>query len=263
MLTSLNVVRIAAVDCDCTRRSATRWRSRDIGTRCSGRSPDIRSTFAGEGNGAAGLGACGACSFTTTSSLVTRPPRPLPLICAVSRSLSAAIFLAEGMTAGGSAFADATGAAAGFSGALTADAAAAVVADAPAPATALPSVSIVAMTSSLTTVLPSPLMTLESTPESGAGSSSTTLSVSISIRFSSRLTSSPCFLCQDSNVASATDSESCGTLTSISMLFPIVNLDVVARIAHGSAGPLYRKNVVVDDFPEGGVDHFLLLLVVQ
>ena len=40
MLTSLNVVRIAAVDCDWSRRSATRWRSRDIGTRCSGRSPE-------------------------------------------------------------------------------------------------------------------------------------------------------------------------------------------------------------------------------
>ena len=38
MLTSLKVVRIAAVDCDCTSRSATRARRRDIGTRCSGRS---------------------------------------------------------------------------------------------------------------------------------------------------------------------------------------------------------------------------------
>ena len=37
MFTSLKVVRMAAVDCDCTRRSATRARSRDIGTRCSAR----------------------------------------------------------------------------------------------------------------------------------------------------------------------------------------------------------------------------------
>ena len=54
-----------------------------------------------------------------------------------------------------------------------------------------------------------------STPSAGAGSSSTTLSVSMSIRFSSRLTVSPSFLCQASSVASATDSESCGTLTSM------------------------------------------------
>ena len=52
-------------------------------------------------------------------------------------------------------------------------------------------------------------------PTRGAGSSSTTLSVSMSIRFSSRLTASPAFLCQLTSVASATDSGSCGTLTSI------------------------------------------------
>ena len=45
--------------------------------------------------------------------------------------------------------------------------------------------------------------------------SSTTLSVSMSIRFSSRLTASPSFLCQVTSVASETDSDSCGTLTSI------------------------------------------------
>src|SRR5204863_5934131 len=74
MLTSLKVVRIAAVDCDCTRRSATRWRSRDIGTRCSGRRDaglysalaggagcraSVRATVAGA-VGAVGAGAVGA-----------------------------------------------------------------------------------------------------------------------------------------------------------------------------------------------------------
>ncbi len=39
MFTSLNVVRMALVDCDCSRRSATRARRRVMGTRCSGRSP--------------------------------------------------------------------------------------------------------------------------------------------------------------------------------------------------------------------------------
>ena len=40
-------VRIAAVDCDCTRRSATRWRRRDMGTRCSGRPVRSCSTLTG------------------------------------------------------------------------------------------------------------------------------------------------------------------------------------------------------------------------
>jgi len=39
MFTSLKVVRIAAVDCDWMRRSAMRWRRRDIGTRWSVRTP--------------------------------------------------------------------------------------------------------------------------------------------------------------------------------------------------------------------------------
>src|SRR5713226_8867450 len=50
MPTSLNVVRIAAVCCDCTRRSATRWRRRDIGTRCSGRPESNASILTGGGN---------------------------------------------------------------------------------------------------------------------------------------------------------------------------------------------------------------------
>ena len=64
------------------------------------------------------------------------------------------------------------------------------------------------------TVLPSPLTISTITPAPGAGSSSTTLSVSMSIRFSSRATASPTFLCHCSRVASATDSDSCGTFTS-------------------------------------------------
>src|SRR5216683_2205410 len=59
ILTSLKVVRIAAVDCDCTRRSAMRARSRLIGTRCGhrrqdrfdgdGRSRGLRPCFRGGG----------------------------------------------------------------------------------------------------------------------------------------------------------------------------------------------------------------------
>ena len=53
-----------------------------------------------------------------------------------------------------------------------------------------------------------------STPLAGAGTSSTTLSVSRSTRFSSRLTASPGCLRHATSVASATDSGSCGTRTS-------------------------------------------------
>src|SRR5262249_21468800 len=115
-----------------------------------------------------------------------------------------------------------------------------------APARGLASVSIVAITSLLPTVAPSGLAICVRTPDSGAGSSSTTLSVSISIRFSSRFTYSPAFLCQVNSVASETDSDSCGTLTSTSMVSP------VAAQAIGS-------NAV----GQCGIDHRLLLFVMQ
>src|SRR5438045_2093244 len=92
MLTSLKVVRMAAVDCDCTRRSATRARRRDIGTRCSVRLP-VGIWIAGAGFAAAGAGAEPA---DIMSPLVTRPSRPLPAICEVSTPFSAAIFFAAG-----------------------------------------------------------------------------------------------------------------------------------------------------------------------
>ena len=50
--------------------------------------------------------------------------------------------------------------------------------------------------------------------DDGAGTSSTTLSVSISMMISSISTYSPGFFFHCSKVASATDSDSCGTLTS-------------------------------------------------
>src|SRR5262245_49512583 len=222
MLTSLKVVSIAAVCWDCTSRSAMRARSRDIGTRCSGRSPSApRSTAGPEARwgvgaaaGAALAGACGVPSTArSTSSRVTRPPRPVPPIADVSNCFSAAIFRAAGITAGAAAVGAAL--AAGFASAFGSAFASGFAAACP-----LPSVSICAITSLLVTVPPSPLMIFTITPESGAGVSSTTLSVSMSTRFSSRFTNSPAFLCQVSSVASATDSESWGTLTSISMALP-------------------------------------------
>src|SRR5215831_9699868 len=232
MFTSLNVVRMAAFDCDCSRRSAMRARRRDMGTRCSGRPPRTWSTLTGAGGWGSGARASGALA-SITSALVTRPPLPVPAIAAVSTPFSSAIFLAAGIAAAGAA------AGAGF-------AAAAGAADTP-----LPSVSIVAMTSPAFTVPPSPLAIFTSTPSAGAGNSSTTLSVSMSIRFSSRLTASPSFLCQASRVASETDSESCGTLTSTSMLADL------------SSRSLDRLHQIIGQRRERGVDQGLLLLVVQ
>src|ERR1017187_803804 len=65
---------------------------------------------------------------------------------------------------------------------------------------------------------PSFLMTCASTPAAGAGTSRTTLPVSISIRISSRATAWPGFFFHCKSVASATDSDSCGTFTSITAI---------------------------------------------
>src|SRR5512146_896330 len=200
MFTSLKVVRIAAFCCDCSRRSAMRWRMRVIGTRCSGRSPAGTTTgaMAGAPDGA------GCCTAPSTSSLVTRPWRPLPCRLAASTSCACASLRADGETA------------AGWAGALTRSGAGAATVAATGRATA--AVSIWAMTSPLVTFVPSALMIFARTPLSTAGSSSTTLSVSMSIRFSPSATASPTFLCQVSSVASETDSESCGTLTSTMLM---------------------------------------------
>src|SRR5215470_3059805 len=110
---------------------------------------------------------------------------------------------------------------------------------------------MVAITSPAFTVPPSPFTIFDSTPSAGAGSSSTTLSVSMSIRFSSRLTASPSFLRQASRVASATDSDSCGTLTSTSML-----ADLPSRSLDG-------LHQIIRQRLERRVDELLLLLDVQ
>src|SRR5436190_19161921 len=96
MLTSLKVVRMAAVDCDWMRRSATRCRRRVIGTRCSGREPAGMEAGAGAGFAAAGAGDEPAA---TASAFVTRPSRPVPWMDAGSTPFSAAIFLADGEAA--------------------------------------------------------------------------------------------------------------------------------------------------------------------
>ena len=77
--------------------------------------------------------------------------------------------------------------------------------------------SIIASTWPLVTVVPLSILISRTTPFAGAGTSSTTLSVSRSARFSSRLTASPGCLCQATSVASATDSGSWGTRISVVM----------------------------------------------
>src|SRR6266436_693404 len=232
MFTSLNVVRMAAVDCDCTRRSATRWRKRDIGTRCSGRPLSSAVSIGAFTSGSAGraasakapaalaaVAAAGAaakaagCSADNTSPLVMRPSRPVPTTCEAARPASASRLAAAGIGA------------AAFAAAACAKAPAAKAPGAAASAAGLPAAalaeagSIIAITSPATTVLPSGLTICASVPAAGAGTSRTTLSVSTSINTSSSSTRSPAFFFHCSSVASETDSDSCGTLTSTIDIF--------------------------------------------
>src|SRR5256885_963037 len=106
MFTSLNVVRMALVDCDCSRRSATRARRRLMGTRCSGR--PLRSSLAAGADtwGSAlvgtpvGMTAAVDCTPPLTaaraSPLVTRPSLPEPATLAADRLFSASSLAAAG-----------------------------------------------------------------------------------------------------------------------------------------------------------------------
>ena len=140
-----------------------------------------------------------------------RPSRPVPVTCPAAMPLSAIIFAAAGIATPliAAPLGAVAGAATAAPGAVAGCGAGAGLATAP-----LPSVSIRAISSPATTVLPSPRTISASTPAAGAGTSSTTLSVSTSIRISSIATASPGFFFHCSRVASATDSDSCGTFTS-------------------------------------------------
>jgi len=207
MLTSLKVVSMAFSFFDCSRRSAMRLRSLVMGTRCSGRSP---LTATGGTTGAAATAGLAAAGWAASaSSLVIRPPRPVPATLSGATPFSSRILRAAGLATAAVAAAWAAGWAVGAGAAAAAG----------SPADGLASVSIWAITSPEVTGAPSPLRIFTSTPSAGAGVSSTTLSVSISTRFSSRRTNSPSFLCQATSEASATDSDSCGTFTSINISF--------------------------------------------
>ena len=172
------------------------------------------ATAAAGANTAIGAGDVGftpPASAPITSPLVTRPSLPVPLTWLADMAFSASILAAAGIATSPLVAAGAVGVpapAVGAFGVATLEIGIGLtIAEA--------SVSMMAITSPATTVVPSPLMIWMITPAAGAGSSSTTLSVSMSIMFSSRATGSPTFLCHESMVASATDSDSCGTLTSI------------------------------------------------
>jgi len=108
-------------------------------------------------------------------------------------------------------------AAAAGAGAAAAGAAAGAASAVGAGAAATAPSSMIATTWLEVTVEPSANLISFSTPSTGDGTSRTTLSVSRSSRFSSRLTASPTFLCQVAMVPSATDSGSTGALTSVAI----------------------------------------------
>src|SRR5690606_37032163 len=174
----------------------------------------------------------------STSAFVTRPSRPEPRIAAGSMSCSSTSLRTAGpircsasrdsgrrSAAGGASLSTsavtaasrATGSGRGRAGAAASAAARAGCSAASAAslrAGAAPG-SSTASTWPAVTVAPSLTRISFKIPSVGAGTSRTTLSVSRSTRFSSRRTASPAFLCQLTSVASATDSGSCGTFTSM------------------------------------------------
>ena len=146
-----------------------------------------------------------------------RPSLPVPVTAPAAKPLSANIFAAAGIATPAMLLDVAAEAACAGTGADAAAAGAGAAAGAAAAPT-LPSVSMRAINCSATTVAPSPTKISDNTPLLGAGTSSTTLSVSISINISSAATKSPAFFFHVSMVASATDSDSCGTFTSVNAM---------------------------------------------
>src|SRR5438445_1709895 len=239
MSISLKVVRIAAVRCAWTRRSAIRRRMGLIGTRSS------PSTRGADGFGAAGTsirtGRALRSRYASTSSLVSRPPLPEAGTRVGSRSCSARRRRTAGLSgptaraaadaasasagarraagAAGAGFGAGSGAAAGgFAAArggsgAAGDGSGAAGGGFGAAARAPPSSSMRATSSPTTTFSPAGF-TMRSTPARSAGSSMLALSVSSSSRTSSGLTASPSCFAQRTMTPSVTDSPSVGMRTS-------------------------------------------------
>ena len=219
MLTSLKVVSIAVEFFASSRRSATRLRRRVIGTRFSLRAPRA-GCAAGAAAGAfasafASEGAFARC--LSISSRVRRPPTPVPLMAAGSRLCSASRRRIAGLSASlVCSSRDACWRWAGvdaFSSDFALDSLPALL-----PSRRRPRIW------REVTVVPSSSRTASRMPSAEAGTSSTTLSVSISTSTSSRVTASPGFLCQVATVASATDSGRSGTrISTLLIMYPLIN----------------------------------------
>ena len=217
MLTSLNVVSIAVEFFASSRRSATRLRRRVIGTRFSLRAPSA-GCAAGAASGALASAFAGAFARCfSTSSRVMRPPTPVPLMALASRlcspnrrriaGLRASLFCSDS---------DACWRCAGVD-AFSSDLALVSLPE------LLPSRRRPRIWRDVT-VVPSSSRTASRMPSADAGTSSTTLSVSISTSTSSRWTLSPGFLCQVATVASATDSGRSGTrISTLLIIYPLIN----------------------------------------
>ena len=220
MLTSLKVVSMAVVCVACNRRSATRARNRDIGTRFCGRSSVISarpgvdmvgctgSSGASTGCFATTGASCCASTCACTSLLVSCPCLPVAVICSGLRSWSAISLRA----AGPGRFCSLPP--------LTGADSCAVLSATFLVSWPAPFAPINPMTWSAVTVSPSVNRIFSSTPSSGAGTSSITLSVSISTSASSRRITSPGCLCQQATTPSLTDSGRAGTFTSVVMASP-------------------------------------------
>src|SRR5215470_19515809 len=242
MSISLKVVRMAAVRCACTRRSAIRLRRRLIGTRSSpsacgsaGAATDGRRLGAGGDGTAASVRAGAAVAerprarWLSTSSLVNRPPLPEAGMTVGSRSCSVtsrrtaglsgpgpAERVGEGLADRSAARAAPGGSATGGGGAVTAGAGGgggAAVAAAGREGARPAASSRRATTSPTATVSPC-CFRMCSTPAAPAGSSVLALSVSSSSRTSSGPTTSPSCFAQRTMTPSVTDSPRLGIRTS-------------------------------------------------
>src|SRR6218665_2204079 len=232
------------------------WRERRSGWRASRMRGGGQQTRAaqrggrGVGGGGRGVVAAGKdvvaaaprATAPSTSALVTRPSLPVPGTAAADSWWSASSLAAAGM---------ATPAFAAWTAAGATVAAAAETAEA-ADAAARPSVSMRAMTCSEATVAPSPRTISASRPAAGAGTSSTTLSVSISIRISSIATAWPGFFFHPTKLPSTTHSNSAGTSGTMGMRV------FACRAQWRSFGQHEAL-----DLAERAIDQRLLLLLVQ
>src|SRR5262245_33443007 len=240
MSISLKVVRMAAVRCACTSRSAIRLRSRLIGTRSSpstwgsaGAATEGRRLGAGaEGTAASVRAGCTVAErprarWLSTSSLVSRPPLPEAGMMVGSRSCSVTSRRTAGLSGpgppergGAGAVARSAARAAGGSatggGALTAGAGGGGGAAAAAAglAAARPAASSRRATTSPTATVSPCCFRMCSTPAAPAGSSVLALSVSSSSRTSSGPTTSPSCFAQRTMTPSVTDSPRLGIRTS-------------------------------------------------